>query len=303
MNVIPFYLAYSFLWLITLLPLPVLYLISDLISFLIYHIVLYRRKTAMTNLRRSFPDKSTAEIRRIAKASYRQLTDYFLEWMYRIHMGEKELTGRMHYKNPEIFKPYLERGRDIMLYVSHYGNWEWLTRLGRISGYTLLGIYKPLQNKHFDRLFLKLRTRFGGVGVPMASTLRTLIEYQRTEKPALLYTLADQRPEWLSIQHWTRFLNQDTPVITGPEKIARKYKMVSILITVSRIKRGYYEAEFQVLCEDADMLPEFEITRRYLGAMENTIKNKPELYLWTHKRWKYHRHEAKNQVDIGPLLS
>jgi len=303
MNGILFYLAYGFLWLITLLPLPVLHFISDFIFVLLYYVVRYRRKTVFSNLHNSFPDKSPSEIRSIARKSYRQLTDYFFEWMYQIHIGEKEITRRMHYKNPEVLQQYFDQGKSVMIYMSHYGNWEWQSEIALISGFTSLAIYKPLQNPYFDNLFIRLRGKFGVIGIPMASTLRKLLEYRNEGTPFLLLNLADQRPEWKSLQHWTQFLNQDTPVITGAEKIAVKFDMVSILLNVDRIKRGYYEVEFEVLNEDSGQVQEFEVTRKYLGKLQKSIIEKPELYLWTHKRWKYHRQEAKAPVDIGPLIS
>jgi KDO2-lipid IV(A) lauroyltransferase len=301
MNAILYYLAYSFLWLITLLPLRVLYLVSSFLHILLYYVIRYRRKTVFKNLRRSFPEKTDKEIRRIATKFYSRLTDYFLEWVYRIHMGEKENSKRMHYRNPEIFKQYRDQGKSIMLLLSHHGNWEWPTRIPGVSGYPTLVIYKPLQNKYFDRLFVDLREQFGTICVPMESTLRTVLHYQKAGEPVMVYTLADQRPQWRSIQHWTRFMNQDTPVITGPEKIARRFDMVVIYLSISWIKRGYYECEFTVICENPSKAGEFEITREYLSTLEKTIRNKPEFYLWTHKRWKYRLDDAKDPVDIGPL--
>jgi KDO2-lipid IV(A) lauroyltransferase len=300
MNAVFYYLAYSFLWLITLLPLRVLYLVSWFLTLPLYHLVRYRRKTVMTNLTRSFPGRSRAELRAIARTFYHQLSDYFLEWMFRIHMGERENSLRLHYRNPEIFEPYRKQGRSIMLLLSHYGNWEWPTRISIVSGYPTLAIYQSVRNRYFDRLFIRLRGQFGAICVPMESTLRRILEYNRSGTPVLVFTLADQRPQWLSIQHWTRFLNQDTPVITGPEKIARKFNMVTVLLSLSKVKRGYYEAVFRVISENPAEAAEFEITRRYLGILEKQIREKPELYLWTHKRWKYRKDEAKNPVDIGP---
>ncbi len=304
MNAIIYYPAYCILWLVTLLPLRVLYVISWFLSALLFHVVRYRRKTVFANLSRSFPDRRPGEIKAIAKRFYRQLTDYSLEWVYRIHMGEEENAKRMHFRNPEIFGQYRDQGRSILLLLSHCGNWEWPTwRIPIASGYASLLIYQKLRNRYFDRLFINLRENPGATCVPMESTLRRILEYQKSGIPVLVYTLADQRPQWLSIQHWTRFLNQETPVITGPEKIARKFDMVSVMLSITKVKRGYYEGEFRVLCDDPSKAGEFEITRRYLGALEKQIREKPGLYLWTHRRWKYRRDEAKNPVDIGELIS
>lgn len=303
MNGIFYFLTYGLIWLITLLPLPVLHLVSDFFFILVFYIFRYRRRTVFTNLQRSFPDKTSREIRTISKTFYHQLIDYFLEWMYSIHMREKEQARRLQYTNADVFETYLKQGKSIMLYLSHYGNWEWTNLLPRYSGYTTLAIYKPLENKYFDSLFLNLRSKFGVIGVPMASTLRKILDYRNSGTPILLYNLADQRPEWKSIQHWTRFLNQDTPVITGHEKIVRKFDMVSIQLTINRVKRGHYRGNFQVLCEEPGKAEEFEITRKYLGILEKSIMEKPEQYLWTHKRWKYQRRDAKDPIDIGPLIS
>ena len=149
-------------------------------------------------------------------------------------------------------------------------------------------------------MFSKLRGKFGAVCIPMESTLRSIIEHQQADQPVIVFSLADQRPQRRSLSHWTRFLNQDTPVITGPEKIAKKFEMVTIFVAINRVRRGYYEVEFRVISEDPLHEPEFEITRKYLTILESIIRARPELYLWTHKRWKYHRNDFKNPVDIGP---
>jgi KDO2-lipid IV(A) lauroyltransferase len=301
MKRILFYLVYSFLWLITLLPLPVLYLISDLIYLIMYYLVDYRKRTVYQNLQHSLPDQSSQEIKLIARKFYRQLSDYFIESIYRIHMGEKENARRIQYKNQEFLLDYYREGKSIILLLSHFGNWEWPTRISRLSSHSVLAIYKPLQNKYFDKFFLTLRGQFGAIGIPMESVLRTLVSHQRNNEPVILYTIADQRPQWTSIQHWTTFLNQDTPVITGPEKIARKFNIPVYYLDLQKIKRGYYSAEFKPICENPKDVPEFDITRKYLAMLERNILERPELWLWSHKRWKYYRHEAKDPVYIGDL--
>jgi len=298
MKALLFYLAYSIFWLITLLPLRVLYMFSDLLYLLTYYVIRYRRRTVFSNIRRSFPDKTPKEVSRIASVFYHQLVDYFIEWMYSIHMGGEELEKRMKFKNPEVLQEYFEKGKSIMLLLSHYGNWEWTSRVPLYSKHVTLAVYKPLQNKYSDSLFLKLRSKFGVVGVPMESTLRSIIEHHQAHQQVIILTLADQRPQWQSLKHWTRFLSQDTPVITGSEKIARKFDMVPVFFAIDKVKRGYYEAEFKVLCEDPDRAEPFEITLKYLRLLEDIIRKRPELYLWTHKRWKYQKENTKNPVDI-----
>jgi KDO2-lipid IV(A) lauroyltransferase len=301
MKRILYYLAWLVLWLITLLPLKVLYPLSDAVYLILYYGVGYRKKTVFQNLKNSLPEKSPMEIRQIARKFYRQLCDYFVESVYRIHMGEKENARRMRYKNPELLQDYYEKGQSIIMLLSHYGNWEWPTRLPLLSQHTVLVLYKPLNNRHFDDLFRRLRCQFGAIGVPMESALRTLVSYQRKEEPVILYTLADQRPQWISIQHWTTFLNQETPVITGPEKIARKFNYPLLFLDIQKVKRGYYSAELKPVCENPDDVPEFHITRKYHAMVERKIRERPELWLWSHKRWKYDKHEAQDPVYIGDL--
>ncbi|MFC2115195.1 lysophospholipid acyltransferase family protein [Bacteroidota bacterium] len=303
MKGIIYYLAYSILWLLTLLPLSILYLLSGFLYAVLYYIARYRRKTVYTNLRLSLPDRSPAEISRISKAFFRQLVDYFMEWMYQINMGKKEHTRRMHFKNPEILEQYYKQKKSVIVLTSHYGNWEWTSLISCVSNHTALAVYKSLQNKYSDRLFLNLREKFGVIGVPMESTLRAIIDYQRKREPIILLTLGDQRPQWNSLQHWMQFLNQDTPVITGPEKIARKYNMPVLFLAVNKAKKGYYEVEFQVICEEPDETPFGEITWKYMKTLENLIKKRPELWLWSHKRWKYNRKDVKNPAEIGQTSS
>jgi KDO2-lipid IV(A) lauroyltransferase len=303
MKAVLFYLAYSFIWLITLLPLQVLYILSDFSFLVIFYLAGYRKKTVYQNLGKSLPGKSAEEINRIARKFYRQLCDYFIESIYRIHMDEKENTKRIHYKNPELLEDYYRQGKSIVLLLSHFGNWEWPTRLPLLSSHACLAIYKPLQNKHFDRLFLELRGQFGAIGIPMESTLRNLVTYQNNKKPVVLYTIADQRPQWTSIQHWTTFLNQDTPIITGPEKIARRFEYPVLFLDIQKLRRGYYSAEFKLVSEHPGEEPEFHISRRYQAMVQRNILQRPELWLWSHKRWKYYRHEAKNPVYIGDLTN
>jgi len=298
MKALLFYLAYSIFWLITLLPLRVLYLLSDLLYLLAFYVIRYRKRTVFSNINRSFPDKTPKEVSRIARGFYHQLMDYFIEWMYSIHMGGEELEKRMKFKNPEVLQECFEKGQSIMLLLSHYGNWEWTSRVSLYSKHITLAVYKPLQNKYSDGLFLKLRRKFGIVGVPMESTVRSIIENNQAQQQVIVLTLADQRPQWQNVKHWTQFLNQDTPVITGPEKIARKFDMVPVFFAIKKVKRGYYEAEFQVLWEDPNSVEQFEITLKYMNLLENIIRERPELYLWTHKRWKYQKDNTKKPVDI-----
>jgi len=298
MKNILFYAAYTLIWLITLLPLGVLYFLSDLFFLMLYCLVRYRRKVVFKNLHNVFPEKPPKEIRIIARRFYRHLTDSFVELVYQLNMREKEHKKRYVFVNPEFLEKLHGQGRNILLLMSHYGNWEWLSLLPRHTDYTALAIYKPLQNKKFDRFVLGLRSKYGVVGVPMESTLRTLINYESRNEPVILYSLADQRPQKKTIRYWAKFLNQDSAILAGTEKLSRRFNMAVVFLMVTKVKRGRYHIEFVPVCMEPGEAAEFEITRKYLDTVEALIRERPEYWLWSHNRWKYKRDPDKAAVDI-----
>jgi len=289
MNFIIFSLVYGPLWLLTWLPLPVLYLLSDFFAFLILYIVPYRKKILYKNLLNSFPDKSKSEIKRLANRNIRFFCDSFIESLASIHMTEKVMNKRYRFKNPELLEKIHARGKDIMLLTGHYGNWEWFNLIPKYSPYNVIAVYKILNNKYFDRLFIRLRSKYGVIPVSRQDTLRTILKYQSEGESIMVYSLADQRPRGVQIQHWITFMKQDTPVVLGPEKIARKYNMAVFFYKVTRVGRGYYECEFVPLEEDIASTESPVITKRYYHMLEQHITRYPEYYLWTHNRWKHKR--------------
>jgi KDO2-lipid IV(A) lauroyltransferase len=302
MKGISFYPAFFFIWLITLLPLPILFVFSDFLFVILFYLVRYRRKVVMKNLRNAFPERSPGEIRSLARRFYRHLTDSFIEAVYSLNMSEKEHSRRYVYKNPGLLDEYYMQNRNILLLISHYGNWEWLSSLPRFVKHTVLFIYKPLQNKLFDKFFLKLRQKYGIRGIPMGATLRVLAGHKQEKEPVILYSLADQRPQWKNTRYWCRFLNQDSAIFAGTEKLSRQFDMTVVFLKVRKLKRGAYEIEFVPLCEDPDRAAEFEITRKYFDTVESVIRQKPEHWLWSHNRWKYRRDPDRNPVDIDQIL-
>jgi Kdo2-lipid IVA lauroyltransferase/acyltransferase len=284
-------LKYFPIWILTLLPLRVLYIFSDIFYLLIYYIVRYRKKAVYNNLRNSFPEKSKKELVSTAKKFYRHLCDSFIEGIYAYNISEKEIGKRFRYKNPELINELYAKGKSVILIAGHYGNWEWPIGLPLWSDYLLLGIYRPLSSRYFDELFIKIRSKFGGIPVTIKQTLRVLKQYAAKKKLTITYFLSDQRPGMESIHYWTSFLNQETPIITGVEKVARKLKQAVVFIEVQSVKRGYYETEFTLLSEDASLTKEFEITELHTRKLEKIIINKPEYWLWSHKRWKFKKED------------
>ncbi len=305
-----YYLTYAVLWLFSLLPMWVHYLISDGIYVIVYHLVGYRKKLVRKNLSDSFPEKSEAEIIRIEKDFYRWFCDYFVETIKLLTISRQELRRRMVFKGAELVNKLTENGQSCAVYLGHYCNWEWITSLPLwVTPKAQCGqIYHVLENSEFDKLFLKLRQRMGAVCIPMAETLRKLAEYRQQQQPVVIGYISDQVPFWNNIHHWCPFLNHDTPVLTGTERLARSAGHAVFYIDVERPKRGYYVAEFKLIARDPKQTEDYQLTDAYFTLLEASIRRAPQFWLWTHNRWK-RTHEEFNlrydaetgRVDLGPL--
>ncbi|MBN2347520.1 MAG: lysophospholipid acyltransferase family protein [Bacteroidales bacterium] len=275
------------LWLITLIPLNVLYLLSDLFYFLIYFVVRYRKKVVFNNLSRSFPSKTSEEIAQLSKKFYRHLCDYFIESIYALNISEKEINKRFRYTNIELIDQLYSKGKSIVMVTAHYNNFEWYSGIPLHTQYKALAVYHPLSNSFFDKLFIKIRQKFGVQVVPMKKTLRTIMDYNNKNIPVISLFIADQRPDGSSLNYWTTFLNQDTPVITGPERIAVKLNQAVVYFEIVKKSRGHYEIIFHLITENPAETKPGEITEKYIHKIEDIIISKPEYWLWSHKRWKY----------------
>ncbi len=256
----------------------------------------------MKNLQNAFPEKTLRDIRILSRKFYRHLTDSFIESVYSLNISEEEHSRRYAFRNTGILDEIFQQNRNVLLLMSHYGNWEWTSILPRHSKHTNLIIYKTLQNKKFEKLFLKIRSKYGANCVPMESTLRHLNQYEGKKEPVILYSLADQRPQWSKTRYWAKFMNQDSAIYAGTEKLCRRYDMAVVFLKVSKLRRGYYEIEFLPIFLDPGKAAEFEITRKYLDMVESVIREKPEYWLWSHNRWKYKRDPDRNPVDIDQIL-
>lgn len=285
-----FYLFYGLVWTLSWLPLGALYLISDLLYFVVYYIVRYRRKVVRENLLRSFPDKSEAEIVKIEKDYYLHLTDTFIETIKLLHISDEEIKKRMYFPNPEELGRFFDAGKSVVILLGHYGNWEWITSVYLNYKNAVGGeLYRPLNNKKIDAFFLKLRSRFGTVNIPKNDALRAIVGYRREGKTFGLGFIADQTPSANNLHYWANFLNQDTPFLNGPERIARSGNYAVVYFDVQKLKRGYYRCDIMTLTENAKETAENELTDKYVELFEKTILRNPAYWLWSHKRWKHHR--------------
>lgn len=280
-------LTYSFIWLLHLLPERILFLLSDLLYFLMYHVAGYRKKVVFENLRKAFPEYDDIKIKAIAKKFYRHLSDLFLETSVIHFYSEKKIKNRMRYENPELVKNFLDSGKQVMAVLGHYGNWEYLTSLCLATDYPFIGIYKPLGNKYFDRMIQDSRKTFGGEVVPMKHIARKLIEKNRQGEQLTTLFLGDQSPVLSQVQYWTKFMGQDTPVYLGAEKLAKKLDAAVVFIKIRKIARGRYSTEFELISDRPKEMELYAITDAHVRILEDLIREAPEYWLWSHRRWKH----------------
>ena len=277
---------------ISILPFKILYFLSDGLAFLLCNVVKYRKKVILLNLKNSFPEKSDKEINEICGQFYRNLSDVSLETIKLLTLKEVELLKRFEVRNAEIANDLIEKYQAIILVTSHQCNWEWQ---GQVAHLKLKNrgeaVYKPLSNLFFDKLLLKIRSRFGLFPIPMKQVLREMVRRKSIKRAVGL--IADQVPEIPDAAFWVNFLNQDTPFFNGAEKLARSFDYPVVYIDIKRTDRGKYVEKFEVLAlPPYNQLPENEITKLFANRLEKTIKQSPSDWLWSHRRWKYQRKEA-----------
>jgi len=272
-----------------LLPMSVLYFFSDILYVFVYKVVGYRLKVVRANLKKSFPEKTANELLALEKKFYHHFCDYIIETIKLAHISQDELNRRARLNNPEIINPLVAQGHTcFILLMGHYGNWEWFTgSTVWFDQVKIYQIYRPLTSKVFDRLFIYLRTRFQGIGIKKQETVREMIRLKQSKERSLVIFIADQTPNKLNLHYWTSFLNQESAMLTGPERIAAKLGIPVIFVDVRKVKRGYYTVDFELITDNPRKTPEFWITGQYTRCMERSILREPAYWLWTHKRWKH----------------
>ena len=288
-SAVGYYLAYPFLYLLSISPFWLLYFLSDLLYLLFYYIIGYRKEVVLENLSNAFPEKNKNEIKDLSKKFYKYLCDLFLETFKTLTISEKEMLKRcrMTEQAQLVFAKPAAEGRSVIIVMGHFGNWEWSgNSFSIVCRHQLFVIYHALTNKYFDRLVYKMRTRFGTKLFEMNDTFRSMISNKNILSATAF--IADQTPSPVGA-YWTKFLNQDTPVYWGTERIAKKFNYPVIYVSVKKVKRGYYEVFAETIVEDPDKTTEGEISELHTRRLEKDILEQPETWLWSHRRWKYKR--------------
>lgn len=291
MKNLTYYLSFALWFIISLLPLWVFYRLSDGLYYLVYHVVRYRRRVVYANLRSSFPEKSEAEIKRIAKDFYSFFCDYIVETLKFFSMGEKNIRKRMKFEGLNQVKEDFANGRSVSVYLGHYCNWEWISSLGLHLDEQCGQIYHPLENATLDRLFLYMRGRFKAQSIKMDDTFLTILKWKKEGRKNIVGYIADQVPGYNNIHYWADFLHHDTPVFTGAERISKIMDTAVYYIDVERPRRGYYVARFIKIADSLNEHPVFFATEQYFRLLEKNIQRAPQYWLWSHKRWKRTREE------------
>ncbi len=267
------------------LPLSVLYLFSDFTFLLVYHVTGYRKSVVLKNLKNSFPEKSSKEIKAIRKAFYRHLCDVLIENIKLVSISKEDMLRRFRVENPEVFQKFYDEGRSVILSASHYNNWEFLAKsMNFYTPHQAISIYAPLKNKFFDNIIAKSRSEYGMEILPKSQVPRSFVANR--DRLVMPIFGGDQSPTYTKNVHWGIFLNQETSFHLGTEIFAVKYNLPVVYIKVNKVKRGYYSCTLEVLHENPAGTASGEITELHAKCLEKVIMENPPFWLWSHDRWK-----------------
>jgi KDO2-lipid IV(A) lauroyltransferase len=282
-----YYIIFSIpIYLIALIPRPFLYWFSDFLRFLFYHVIGYRKTVIFENLRNSFPEKEEHWIKDTGYAYYQNMIDVILETIEMAVLPKSFYAKNLQVEGREVFEPFRTTGRPTILVCGHQGNWEWAGQRLHQSGIQVDVLYHPLSSEWFNWFMYFIRARHGIYPIPMANTLRDMLA--RKAIPTATTFIADQSPSSEGC-HWMAFLNQDTPVFLGAEKLAKKFNYPVVFGDILRLKRGKYKIRFYLVTANPKDTDQFWITEKHTDMLENSIKEQPETWLWSHRRWKHKR--------------
>lgn len=275
-------------------PFGTLCFLSDILYYIVYHLTGYRKKVILENLKHSFPEKNSREIRNISKKFYRHLCDLIFETIKMKAMHEQDFRERMVFQETELLNRYFREGRSVIVLTMHYNNWEWSSAMPLFVKHEILGVYKPLHNPVFDQYLNQMREKMGSCLVQNAKILRVLLEKKEKGEPVLTWLAADQTPPEFH-KFWMRFLNQETMFYPGPAYLSKRFNFPLFFQKIEKTGRGRYTSVFELLFENPRDKSEKEIMEAYIKKMEEVIKEKPEYYLWSHKRWK---HQPPDKISL-----
>ncbi|MDE6483634.1 MAG: lysophospholipid acyltransferase family protein [Rikenellaceae bacterium] len=292
-----FRLLWAAAWLFGRMPRWFRYGVSDVLSFLLYRVVRYRRTVVADNIARSFPDKSPGERLRIERRFYRHLGDVFVETVSLVSMTESRLRRYMVYENREVVDS-ASCGRPMIAAMSHYGQWEYTIGYSLFTDHPVKAVYHPLSSPMAEMFYKKMRSRFGTEPVTMKAVTRSVMREIAAGRHPIVALIADQTPPIMGVKNFIRFLSQPTAFFIGMERMALGFGMSVVFMAIRRTpKRGYYTVRFTQIYDGVEQVPPDTITRRYATALEELIRENPEYWIWSHKRWKHHPDAERPYID------
>ncbi len=301
MSKLAYYCIYALIYVISIMPFWMIYGLSNFNYIIIYRIIGYRKKVVRKNIRNSFPEKSESELKTIERKFYHWFCDYFLETFKLLTISDKNLLKHFELRGIEQLEKNFDLKQDCAAILGHYCNWEWLSAV--LIGFkrhrdAVMGlIYHGIRNAPVNKMFNKIRSAHGGVCINKRYVPRFLLKYKNEDRRYLFGYISDQTPKYYNIHLWIEFLNQETPVFTGGEKLMRKMNNAVYFVEMQRPKRGKYICTFRLITDKPNEMPEFEITKVFFQMLEESIRKNPEFYLWTHNRWKRTRDEYNKRMD------
>ena len=287
MDLIIYIVIYPFIWIISRLNFTSIYFVSDLFYYVLYYVFGYRKKVVRNNLKLAFPNKSDKDRILIEKKYFRNLADVFLESFKTMNISEDEMKKRYKSLNPELLDKIYDKNQNVILIAGHYCSWEWVFILDRFTKYKINAIYKKLSNKYFDNWARSNRSKYDGNLISTKETYREILRHSKTDKLNLYGFASDQSPRLSKASHWGIFLGNNVPIHVGAEVIAKKYNMAVVFMDVQKVKRGFYEVNFETITEKPKDYEDYEITDQFIKRLELQIIKKPEFYTLTHKRFKH----------------
>jgi KDO2-lipid IV(A) lauroyltransferase len=292
MQFIVFAITYPIIWILSRLPMKMLYVISDFFYVLIYYVLGYRKQVVLDNLNLAFPENSEIKNAAIRKKFFRHLMDLVVESIKAFTISEKEILKRYSFVNPELVNKYAAEGRSIAIVGAHQANWEWSVSFPKVLNISLYGAYKELNNKYYEKAVKDSRSKFGVTGFKNAKMIRGMQQHFSNQQQGAYILLSDQSPELHKTYSWKEFFNIKVPIHTGAEMLSKRFNLVVINYVAKKVKRGYYEAEFQLITDAPKDFDNYQISDLYTELTEKNIRAQPALYLWSHKRFK-HRNKFK----------
>jgi KDO2-lipid IV(A) lauroyltransferase len=287
MQFILFAITYPIIWILSRLPMRILYMKSDFFYFLIYYVFRYRKQVVLDNLKLAFPEKPEVELLRIRKKFFKHLMDLMVESVKAFSISEKEILKRYTYSNPELVNKYAAEGRSIALMGAHQSNWEWSISLPKVLDIDMYGAYTKLNNTYYEKVVRDSREKFGVIGYKTSEMVRGMQKRFSAKQQGAYILLSDQSPQLHKTYYWREFFNIKVPIHTGAEMLSKRFDLVVINYVTKRVKRGYYTTEFQLITDTPKDFKDYQITDLYTELTEKNILEQPEYYLWSHKRFKH----------------